>query len=1002
MADETRTKVFGALALAVLAVGLWWWLGHANDGTNPGTDTASSSTPASEPDRPAPHPKTIRRSDVDPWQAPRAVVTGTVRDHQGQPIADAQVCARLDDDDLAQTERHPPHCVTTRKDGTYRIADLLGAEHRLFASARGYLPRGYRSRRGIQNRLSSSLDLAAGVTRDAVDFVLTPGGVELTGVIKDIAGGVVEDAWVSSQTRGWGTDSATFTLSDPEGRFSLWVRGPTADVSAYAEGYARASRSVAVPGTFTEVFLTPESVVVGTVVWAQTGKPVGGAKVSTDQKGQGSVYSESDGSFRLEGLEPGAYKITVSGEEWVGLADHKVHVGLGQTSEPVVVKVHPAFSVRGTVRVDDGPPCSYGSVTLVNEANATKGSYRGGDEDDGSVLVEGLLPGTYNVVVACNDYVPQPEYPDLVIVDASLTDLTWTVHAGQSIRGRVVDASGDPVEGARVSAWPKATEDPGAQRTINWGDFSEPDGSFSLLGLLPGDYDLSVRHRERPTPDKPTQVELPAGKNLDDVTLTLPEHGNVEGTVVDEKGDAVANVLVRLSGPRWGSSTQTNDEGHFVVQYVEAGSYRISAQRSWFEMRAPGASDDDAAGERIEIEAGETTEVELVVEAQSGRITGQVLGEGGEPIADAFIDAVRESDSAAASGSQGDNREHARWGSWSQQPLLTDEEGRFTLTDLTEGATYSVYASRKGGGEALAEHVPEGTDVALSIRQVGVLSGVVRVKGGGSPQRFSIAASDAASGLDQRDRFLETDGRWELSNLEPGTYQITADAAEGNATLEVELAEGETKTDLELVLAPRVTVTGTLVDAESGAPVPGLMVVVTVGSDEDGLSLDGKGKDETSNAEGRFRVPNAPTGKVQLMILPADFSDNVYGWTWVAHRLTDTPSVQDVGNVELVKRRVEPGEEAGDLGFEVKKNEPDTEAEDVRMLVAVVRPGGPAAAAGLKVGEEIVTVDGQEVRGVQSYRYFNLTNVLPETTIQLGVMSGEELRSVAVTAGPPR
>ena len=1004
MTDGSRTKLLGLLALFALALGLGWWLTRSDDGPGDSSSSADAAAAASGADAsPALAPRTVRRSDIDPLTAPRATVTGTVRDQRGQPIAGAQVCATLEDDDLDRGHRLPPHCATTRSDGTYRIDALLGARHHLYASARGYLPARYESRYGIQNTLGPRVELRAGATREGIDFVLTEGGVEVRGVIKDIAGGVIEGAHVTAKGSRWNRGALTFTRSDADGQFTLWTDPPSVGITAHAEGYTKGSRSAAIPGTFVELFLTPESVVVGTVVWVGTDKPVDNALVSIGGwPSKHAARSNAEGHFRLEGLEPGDYKLEVVGEELMGLADTKVHVGLGETSDPVVIEAHPAFSVRGTVLVDDQTPCSYGTVSLQDTARKDEQAKRSQGQPDGSVLVKGLLPGTYEVSVSCEQHVPQREYPQIVVADTSIDGLQWSVSAGQSVQGRVVDAEGQPVANARISARAKANKDPGAQRTNSWGSRSEPDGSFALSGLLPGDYELNAYHPDLPRPIEAVDVELPPGRNVDDVTITMPAHGTIEGIVRDEKSEPVAGVSVSVSGPRWGGGARTNDEGRFVVEHVEVGEYRIRAQRGWSDtMRAPGATDDDEAGERVQVQAGESTEVELLVESQGGRITGVVRGEGGEPIADAFVEATRESDSAAAS--EGRNRRRARWGSWMRQPVLTDEDGRFELTDLAEQGVYSVYANRKGGGEATAEHVAAGSDVELSIAQTGVLAGVVTLSGGGSPERFQISARAKEAGIWERDQFLRTEGQWELTNLPAGTYEVSVSASEGNDKASVELPEGGEKTNIELNLVARVTIKGTLVDGQTGKPVPGMMVTI---QDETGAGFRFSGRNKAdapniSGTEGKFVVEDAPTGKVSLMVMAPGFTDNDYGWTVLQRRFPTEPSVQDIGTLELMSRRIDRGKEPGDLGFKLKERDPGTEPEDARSVVAFVRPGGPAAKAGLKVGDQIVQIDGQRIDGLESYRYGPLSRVPPGTTLSVEVSSDEGSRTLEITAGPP-
>jgi S1-C subfamily serine protease len=87
----------------------------------------------------------------------------------------------------------------------------------------------------------------------------------------------------------------------------------------------------------------------------------------------------------------------------------------------------------------------------------------------------------------------------------------------------------------------------------------------------------------------------------------------------------------------------------------------------------------------------------------------------------------------------------------------------------------------------------------------------------------------------------------------------------------------------------------------------------------------------------------------------------------------------------------------GDLGFTLKHTTPTAALEPVPMVVAVVRPGGPAAAAGVKVGDVFTSIDGQDVTGPNDYLFWTLSKVPEGTTVNLGLARGGTL---AVTAGP--
>src|SRR6185503_500814 len=105
------------------------------------------------------------------------------------------------------------------------------------------------------------------------------------------------------------------------------------------------------------------------------------------------------------------------------------------------------------------------------------------------------------------------------------------------------------------------------------------------------------------------------------------------------------------------------------------------------------SSDDDDQGQKVDVAAGAPARVRLVVESQDGVIQGRVVDASGAPVTDAFIDAERESDSAAAR--PGGAARSMRW-AWARSPALTDTDGRFRIEKLSPGK-YTVRAFRRGG-----------------------------------------------------------------------------------------------------------------------------------------------------------------------------------------------------------------------------------------------------------------------------------------------------------------
>lgn len=987
--DEARGTGPVWLVIAGLAgaAALWWWRSGAE----------SAALPAAEEQALAPAqaivaslPELRPTLTLNPSLAERAAIAGTVRDPNGQPVAGAQVCAVTHSNLLATKDTERPSCAKTERDGHYRIEGLYPVRYTVLASGAGFAPGTYYQGEGASRR--SWLDLRPKMEVLEVDITLEDGGVEIHGFVKDLSGGPVEGAQVAAD--------ATFTWTTADGSFSAWVKEGPLWIIARAEGYALGTEEGVAPGHEFELFLTPEAVLIGKVVRAgEGGGPVEGAQVTAMTGGWGfmpkSAYTDSSGEFRIDGLEPGAYKARAEADDALGVAKEQVILGLGETSEPIVIEAHPAFLIEGKIVTEGGASCVDGSVSLEDAA-------QGRDmwmsvESDGTVRQRGALPGDYQVHVRCNGFVSAERYERIKVVDKSVTGLRWDVAKGQSIRGVVVDASGKPASHVNLDASlkPDPSQPRGHQTTNVWGPETDAQGRFELAGLLPGTYELSLNtwRKPRATPAKPTLVEVPKGKDVTGLRIELPPSGELQGSVRDPKGQPIASAKVNVSdGVHW-QSTTSKDDGSFHFESLVGGDYRVTARLGWWgdAMRAPGTSDDDVQGERVEVREGKVATVKLVVESASGRISGTVRDEDGEAVADAFIEATRESDSATKAAGAGIRQ--GRWGEFFEKPNLTDQDGKFTLEQLPTGK-HTLRAHRKGGGEGIVEHVELGSDVVVTIASAGRMTGTVNVRGGTSPEEFTIVAIDEATGYRRTDQFFRTGGSWSLSELPAGNYKVSVTAGPGTAEVQAAMSAGKDTSGVRIELAPKVTVRGSVVDTE-GKPLAGMEVYVSA----PGTWSGGGGDEEKRNVTdegGRYEVTNAPSGKVQVSVHPRSWGSNEYAWTNMPAVLSSEASVTNLPPIKVARRRVKDGDASGYFGLKFKESEPGADPLARQLTVAHVQPNSPAALAGLQIGDTITSVDGQDVTGANAYLYHGLTTVLEGTAVTFGTLSG---KSVAVTAG---
>ena len=981
-------SIVGALALA-------WWALRSNpeetsDGTVAAAQVGEGGRGGSGADSKKPKldkPRMQRALELK--QAPRASVSGTVRDTEGRPVQGARVCAFVRRENYERVLETP--CNVTTADGRYRIADLSPARYSVTASAPRFIP----ARHVVKGQRGGAIRLLAGKERQGIDITLHGGAVQVFGTVRDIAGGVIPGAEVRQGMRGWWSSVPVAVRADDEGEFSMWVEKGSVFLEAEAEGYAKESKGGRAPGTHFELYLTPESVLVGKVVDIATGEPIEGAKVSVGWNAR--TLTDASGKFRLEGLSPGKYKPSAKADEGYGEAEQSVHLGVGQTSELVVVQIHPAVTVSGTVVIREGEEtrvCDRGSATLSPVPAAAELRHSGPVDETGTVHFPGVLPGTYEVTAGCEGHESEDSYGEIEVGDEPIEGLVWEVKPGLAIRGRVLVE--DPAQLRTLSVRARTTGGQ-ARAKQGWGysdQFGE-DGSFEMSGLPPGTYDVTVNGTDIPEREDPLEVVL-EDEDVEGIELEVLPGAVIRGVVKDEAGNPITSATVRAEGP--GSSWRTNhlaDDGTFEIRGLRGGEYRVRASSSWQStLRKPGTNDDDVQGEVVQVEAGDEAEVTLVVENRSETIGGKVVDASGGPVLDAFVRAERVSDSKAANAKNTVQR--ARWGSWNEQPIMTDADGAFSIGGLSEG-TYTVYASRKGGGEGFVEGVAVGSDgVTVRLQPTGRLEGTVAVASGEVPRRFKVKLRDETTGFSTSDSFFATDGRFVLEALPPGSFLLTAESSDGSGETKVELQEGAEKAGVKVELEKKISVKGRVVDLESGEPVPGIMV--SMNRKKGGgfnLSFEGGDKRNITDESGAYELDAVPLGAVSVLLFPRSFSDDSdYSFSQQTLVIKDG-SPYEVPDIEMVKSRVKERSDAGTLGFKIKESDPDVEWSERELVVGFVRPGGPAAEAGLKVGSKIVSVDGHDVTGSRAAHYYSLSSVPVGTAIELGIDGGDP---VTITA----
>jgi len=238
-------------------------------------------------------------------------------------------------------------------------------------------------------------------------------------------------------------------------------------------------------------------------------------------------------------------------------------------------------------------------------------------------------------------------------VTAAAKELKLTLRRGVIVEGRVIAARGGRVvAGSVVSV---------SQSGVRKVTTTDGDGVFRLRDIAPGELHVRVEHPEFADEEALPHVESTgrADRPFSLPDIELYEAGEVEGEVVDQRGDRIAGARVMVgNGPAYVQAGKTlrsvvlsDQEGHFLLSFVHPGSATITAVSS---VAGRGSA------RAVEVSSGRTTRglrIQLApqgAEADAPLSQGTVaigLGErGSAPNLEVVVVSVAESSEAERAG----------------------------------------------------------------------------------------------------------------------------------------------------------------------------------------------------------------------------------------------------------------------------------------------------------------------------------------------------------------
>lgn len=561
--------------------------------------------------------------------------------------------------------------------------------------------------------------------------------------------------------------------------------------------------------------------VSGTVVDPE-GKPVAGRTVvgqgTGNNKNMVQATTDEEGLFTLTGLPEGTVRVAALGDEE---ESYRMPRGAITTQAPteglkLVAKARIATVLFGRIALSDGTPvplCTLRAGTLDSSR------YAGGGLGTGEIVggefrqeFKGSPPISLTVWYARGSMGETLNVrPTTVEVTDASAEVVITLEPGLEIRGRVVDAKEQGVEGVAIRC------DMGSAIT-------DPSGVFRLRGLGEGEITLNVTAPRRFAP--PPAVRATPGQS--ELVIHVKTGASIAGKVLGPDGAPRSNVNVQvMSGSR--GYAQAAADGTFRIEGLpEEGLVDLSA--------IPWGPSGEQNLRQARIKGVPIGTEDVVIRLEVGvSISGVVLDADGKPAEDIDVNAQGEDMNSSI----------AQLGA----------EGRFELKGLGPQA-YTLTVTRRNTGVSLGAPVrveAPATNVRLNLAARAKIHGRIEAQ---RTQGFSVwvmpsSADDVPPVATGR---IGADSTFTLDVPGDGSYTVRVFKMDDDRFAQVK--EVRPGADLLVKLETGLSIEGVVEDG-SGKTLAGVWI---------GASAPGWSTSAQSGTDGTFRVRGLPRGKYTLTL----------------------------------------------------------------------------------------------------------------------------------------
>jgi protocatechuate 3,4-dioxygenase beta subunit len=580
MMPRTATSAAdGTFTIAGVASGSAVVTAHSSDG-----NLSSSSVTVNAPAR-----------DVTVTMPQGARVEGRILDRATQqPVTDFTVS-------LPPRNRRPPTVspIATASgqqvhadDGHYAVENVPPGSVELLVRATGYVP-GSRS----------DINVEDGKTVTGIDIQLDRGST----VSGRVTSGGTPVAGVQVRQSFQRTPTVSNATTDADGFYSLdGVAEGDHTIDFQKIGFVASHKPIAVTAgkdVHLDVELDHGRELRGRVV-DRTGRGVAGVGIAATVPGQPGpgntmMATDADGSFLIQGLTDGKYKVVARKEGFVSAEANDVDV---PQNRALTLTMESGATITGHI---NGLPPEQLTQVIVTASGGTSRNQTYADAG-GNFSLAGLPDGRVRVDAILTLPASRRMAPSKSITIengvAPLVEINF--EEGITVSGRVTKA-GAPVSGGNIIFVPSA---PSPDRQVASAMLS-PDGTYTAAGLIAGNYNVRING-----PSLSYQTTYTAAASG---TFDVDIHGaTLRGRVVDATSGAGlpdARIMALSRGSGTGMAT-TDSDGRFVIDALADATYDLRVTREQYA----------AVKQQVVVASGTTPEVNVRME-QANAVTIHLL-----------------------------------------------------------------------------------------------------------------------------------------------------------------------------------------------------------------------------------------------------------------------------------------------------------------------------------------------------------------------------------------